>query len=237
MRPGAASTADSFGTFTIPIRNSLFSIICVADDRLDGSCGADRSASNLFKWSGAADGVTIEMTDSIVRYEARSGNGWNAMKFLPGTYRNVIFVWDPEQSGLTYTGPSMPPGVTFTTDTSVWTNAKAKWLQVHGCTSDGNCTFPTNGVQPESLGCYRDQSVRDIDGLRTDDPVGMTVAKCATTCRGRGFPIFGVQAGYACFCGTDYGSYGTATNCTTPCPGDPTKICGGSWANSVYRLS
>ena len=85
------------------------------------------------------------MTDSIVRYEARSGNGWSAMRFLPGTYRNVTLVWDPETPGMKYEGKlSLPDGVTMTTDASVWTRAKAEWLRVHGCTENGGCTFPNS---------------------------------------------------------------------------------------------
>lgn len=119
MRPGADSNTSTFGNYKIPIRHSLFNIICVADDRVDGSCGPGRSASSLFKSSGAAKGVTVEMTDSIVRYEARPGGSWSGIRWLPGTYRNVIFVWDPETPGLKYAGPSWPAGVTFTTDPSV----------------------------------------------------------------------------------------------------------------------
>jgi hypothetical protein len=84
------------------------------------------------------------MTDSIVRYEARSGNGWSAMRFLPGTYRNVILVWDPVTPGMKYEGPPPPAGVTLTTDASVWSRAKAEWLRAHGCTAGGGCTFPNS---------------------------------------------------------------------------------------------
>jgi hypothetical protein len=142
LRPGATSTAGNFGSHRIPIRNTLINIICVADDRTDNSCGSGRSASNLFKWSGAASEVSVNMTDSIVRYESRSGNGWSGMKFLPGTYRNVVLVWDPVTPGAKYEGPALPPGVTLTNDASVWTRAKAEWLRVHGCNANGGCTFP-----------------------------------------------------------------------------------------------
>ena len=158
LRPGRDSTAGggSHGNYRIPISNTLISVICVADDRPDGSdrrdpraarrnnCGSNRSASMPFKWSGAASGVGVEMTDSIVRFEARSRNGWRSMRWLPGTYRNVVLVWDPVTSGMTYEGPSLPAGVRLTTDASVWTRAKAEWLRVHGCTANGGCTFPNS---------------------------------------------------------------------------------------------
>ena len=89
---------------------------------------------------------------------------------------------------------------------------------------------------PVYLGCYLDKAVRDLVGRRVDDKASMTVARCASTCKTAGFQIFGVQFGYACFCDNSYGSYGGAINCNMACPGDTTKICGGPWANSVYRL-
>ena len=158
LRPGADATAGggSYGSYKIPIRNTLINVICVADDRPDGSdrrdpeaarknnCGPSRSASMLFKWSGAASGVGVEMTDSIVRYEARSRNGWDSMRWLPGTYRNVILVWDPVTPGMKYAGPPLPAGVRLTTDASIWAKAKAEWLRAHGCTANGACTFPNS---------------------------------------------------------------------------------------------
>ncbi len=156
LRPGRDSTAGngSHGNYRIPIRNTLINIICVADDRPDGSdrrdpgaarrnnCGPSRSASMPFKWSGAASRVGLEMTDSIVRLEARSRNGWRSMGWLPGTYRNFLLVWNPVTPGMQYDGPPLPAGVTLTTDASIWAQAKAEWLRVHGCTATGGCTFP-----------------------------------------------------------------------------------------------
>jgi hypothetical protein len=36
------------------------------------------------------------------------------------------------------------PGLTITTDQSVWETAKADWLARHGCTSFGSCTRLTD---------------------------------------------------------------------------------------------
>ena len=93
--------------------------------------------------------------------------------------------------------------------------------------------------KPVSLDCWKDEGTvgtlagRALDGLRTDDRTGMTVAKCASTCASASgsFRFFGVQAGYGCFCDNDddkdYDFFGKADNCNIACPGDPTKICGG----------
>ncbi len=145
MRPGADSGANSgsCGSYNIPIKNVLFNVICVADDRPDGSdnrnpsearnnnCGPSRSASQVFKMGGASSKIGIDMSDSIVRFEARSRNGWDSMVWPKGNYKNVTVVWDPVQPGLKYDGPAFPPGVKFTTDKTVWTKARNAWLAAH----------------------------------------------------------------------------------------------------------
>ena len=144
IRPDADANPGNLGSYNIPIRNTLLNIICVADDRPDGSdirnpaaaknnnCGPSKAASQAFKWSAAAAGIGVAMTDSIIRYEARSRNGWGSMTWPKGTYRNVVVVWDPRVPGMKYAGPALPPGVTMTTDVSVWTTARNRWLQLHG---------------------------------------------------------------------------------------------------------
>jgi hypothetical protein len=100
-------------------------------------------------------------------------------------------------------------------------------------------TAPSN---PVFLGCFRDQGTvgtangRDLNGFLLADRAGMTPALCNRTCADRGYSFAGTQAGYQCFCGNRYGSFGSATNCTTACTGDATRKCGGSWANSVFDV-
>ena len=112
-------------------------------------------------------------------------------------------------------------------------------------TDTGTVTVTVRGsttTNPVYLGCFRDQGTvgstngRDLSGFLLADRTSMTQALCNSTCRSRGYDFAGTQAGYQCFCGNRYGSFGTATNCTTPCAGDDTKRCGGSWANSVFDL-
>ncbi len=145
MRPGADSTAatGSCGSYAVPVKNSLINIICVADDRPDGSdirnpskarnnsCGPSRSASQVFKSSPASSKITFNMSNTVIRFEAMSRNGWASMALPRGVYSNVTVVWDPVRTGLKYQGPPMPKGVTMTTDKTVWTRAKAAWLAAH----------------------------------------------------------------------------------------------------------
>ena len=64
-----------------------------------------------------------------------------------------------------------------------------------------------------------------------------TPDSCASLCAAAGYPFFGVQWYGECNCDNDYGAYGEADNCDTPCTADESVMCGGSWANSVYRLT
>ena len=51
----------------------------------------------------------------------------------------------------------------------------------------------------------------------------------------QGFDFAGVQYSDECYCGKEYDTYGPADKCDRPCDGDPSEICGGSYANSVYE--
>jgi hypothetical protein len=63
----------------------------------------------------------------------------------------------------------------------------------------------------------------------------MTPKFCSGLCKG--FKFFGVQDGWACFCGDDYGNQGGKTpesECNVPCRGDASIMCGGGYRNSIY---
>jgi hypothetical protein len=99
---------------------------------------------------------------------------------------------------------------------------------------------------PQYLGCFRDQQTnalggattqgRDINGFITND-AGMTSARCISVCRSQGFPYAGTQYATYCFCGRSYGQSGAADNCNMACGGNPSEMCGGTFANSVYSVS
>jgi len=92
------------------------------------------------------------------------------------------------------------------------------------------------------LGCYKDQGDpygtrgRDLSGYMFSSP-NMTTELCISECRKRGFAFAGTQYGSQCFCGNSYGKFGPANNCNMPCSGNKSEICGGFWANSIYKIS
>ncbi|MGA1847036.1 WSC domain-containing protein [Deferribacter abyssi] len=90
------------------------------------------------------------------------------------------------------------------------------------------------------LGCFKDAG--DPAGLRGRDlgawwfsSANMTPQLCIQECGKRGYIYSGVQYGSQCFCDNNYGMYGPANNCNMKCSGDTSKICGGVWANDVYK--
>ncbi len=89
--------------------------------------------------------------------------------------------------------------------------------------------------QASYLGCFKDQGDRDISGFfveRSD----MATEQCVSICTQKGFAYASTQYGRQCFCGNSYGKFGPANNCDMKCEGNPNQMCGGFWANSVYRL-
>lgn len=102
----------------------------------------------------------------------------------------------------------------------------------------------STSAAPKYLGCFKDQGNwfvlttegRDLNGLTANNP-GMTIEQCVSICRTQGFAYAGTQYRTQCFCGNAYGRSGAANNCNMACGGNPAQMCGGSWANSVYRVS
>lgn len=86
-------------------------------------------------------------------------------------------------------------------------------------------------TDPFPMGCYVDNSTRDLPFDAHGSAVTNGPAECAERCRG--FSYMGLQDGANCFCGDTYGRYGPAPadDCSMPCPGDPGAECGNAWRN------
>jgi hypothetical protein len=84
-------------------------------------------------------------------------------------------------------------------------------------------------------GCFRDTGDRDLNGANWQD-ARMTTEACVAFCQQRGFVYAATQYASYCFCGNSFGRLGGAANCDMRCAGNPSQTCGGSWANSVYKI-
>lgn len=99
----------------------------------------------------------------------------------------------------------------------------------------------TDGYKYDYKGCYIDDGSRVLPTQITIDK--LTPSLCAQECGSRNYDYFGLQDGFACFCGSsDYGKLGESTDgtydgCYIPCTGDDKQVCGGSWRNNVYSIS
>lgn len=93
-----------------------------------------------------------------------------------------------------------------------------------------------HGVTLKYLGCYDDNfDDRDLGNLNEDEL--QTVEKCVALCASSGYPYAGLQDGYYCNCGQQFGKFGKldSNECHSACSGDSTEICGGQSKNSVYE--
>ncbi|XP_033125717.1 CUB and sushi domain-containing protein 3-like, partial [Anneissia japonica] len=70
----------------------------------------------------------------------------------------------------------------------------------------------------------------------------MTVSFCTDLCHRRGFLYSGLEAGKQCFCGNNFdplnppnGKPPNNDNCTEPCSGDSSQICGGELRIIIYK--
>jgi hypothetical protein len=122
----------------------------------------------------------------------------------------------------------------------------------------------TNPIQHTYVGCYTDSPDRDMQGIQAtvggdteffDMGENGSPDTCATLCAG--YVYFGLQYGSQCFCDNANAMVETAvdadtattinaqfagavapeTECDAPCTADETTMCGGTWRNSIYRIS
>ena len=113
---------------------------------------------------------------------------------------------------------------------------------------------------PSFIGCAVDSWDRDLSLLQADS-YQTTVERCVYECGiryanllssplllsflffsrllfvCRDFEYAGLQYSTQCFCGHTYGSQGMVpdSECTRPCAGDNSEICGDGWRNSIYK--
>jgi hypothetical protein len=94
---------------------------------------------------------------------------------------------------------------------------RSNWTEV-GCVTDGK-----NGSHALTGAAYA--------------CLGMTVEMCMNFCDVMGFPVAGVEYGGECYCGNKFENEGgqCSSECTVPCIGDDSQMCGGDWKMNVYE--
>ncbi|KAG2427823.1 hypothetical protein HXX76_012145 [Chlamydomonas incerta] len=95
--------------------------------------------------------------------------------------------------------------------------------------------------QDEYVGCFRDAAVyeeRRLPFYLYERFGGADLESCAQAARQAGVPYYGLQDGDICLGGNDLAaatSLGPA-DCSAPCRAETASVCGGAFANSIYRV-
>ncbi|OWK11563.1 hypothetical protein Celaphus_00006823 [Cervus elaphus hippelaphus] len=102
------------------------------------------------------------------------------------------------------------------------------------------CDIPTCHM-PGYLGCFMDSGAPPALSGPSGTSTKLTVQVCLRFCRMKGYQLAGVEAGYACFCGSESdlarGRPAPATDCDQICFGHPGQLCGGDGRLGIYEVS
>ncbi|PVI04908.1 heme peroxidase [Periconia macrospinosa] len=89
-------------------------------------------------------------------------------------------------------------------------------------------------------GCYSDSFDARALSYQASDSSSVTLESCASQCSQLAYKFSGVEYGSQCWCGNSLDSSSTIqplSECTQPCSGDPSKLCGGALRLSLYGPS
>jgi hypothetical protein len=180
--------------------------------------GAQAWASSFDTLEGAKSVIENVVLDQL---PGPTGDLVNAVRAMPSTTKTGLILWLNRKMA----------NAAVVED---W-RRHDRYLAFYTCVSKGACADlralqrQTSGggghaAEYEYLGCFQDNSKADPQGTQgrvLDGAVlkagDMTTEKCIA------------------FCGTTPGTE-NASNCNMSCSGDSTQTCGGTWANSVYRV-
>ncbi|KAL9479948.1 hypothetical protein ACSS6W_004734 [Trichoderma asperelloides] len=118
-----------------------------------------------------------------------------------------------------------------------------------GSTNTSSGTAPTKTSKNDNLpadwshlGCFQDAISRILLGAKPVDYLqgDMSSRECVDHCISGGYKFAGTENGRECWCGTsirDDSVRFPESQCGKPCQGQPTELCGGSWAIDVFICS
>ncbi|KAJ7752824.1 hypothetical protein DFH07DRAFT_921710 [Mycena maculata] len=178
-------------------------------------------ASQGFTIAGVEDGSQCYCGNSFVGGTPATAStsdcstpcGGDSSSTCGGAWRIQIYI----ASGATTTATTIS---TTTTTTSALASTSTGWVLSNACAVDTSARF--------------------LQGYSVTTS-SLTPALCQFTCAGQGFTIAGVEYGSQCYCGNSFvgGTPATAStsDCNTPCAGDSSSTCGGSWLLQIYTAS
>lgn len=93
---------------------------------------------------------------------------------------------------------------------------------------------PASSFAPgASHGCFKDAAQRVLPyAAASSDQNDMTRERCVSMCGSAGYTVAGPEAGGQCYCGNSVppsSDAAPASDCTYPCEGDASEMCGGNW--------
>jgi hypothetical protein len=91
----------------------------------------------------------------------------------------------------------------------------------------------------DPIGCYAQNPVRSIleQNMTPNGDGALTIPKCKLTCYRRAYKFAGVLQGNQCWC-SNYvaGEWAkNQTDCSAPCAGDKSTVCGGTGVFNVFE--
>ncbi|XP_074854509.1 kremen protein 2 [Carettochelys insculpta] len=102
------------------------------------------------------------------------------------------------------------------------------------------CDIPTCHM-PGYIGCFLDSGNPPTLSGSSGTSSKLTIQVCLQFCRKRGYKFAGVEAGCACFCGSEGDLQGAqpvgAVECDQVCFGKASELCGGDGRIGVYDVS
>ncbi|XP_075034854.1 kremen protein 2 isoform X2 [Mixophyes fleayi] len=101
------------------------------------------------------------------------------------------------------------------------------------------CDIPACHM-PGYVGCFLDFGSPPALSGASGTSAKLTIQTCIRYCRGEGYQYAGVEAGYACFCGSpsdvDALQMVSSSQCDQVCFGRTNQLCGGDGKLSVYSV-
>ncbi|KAI9326335.1 hypothetical protein DFJ73DRAFT_908905 [Zopfochytrium polystomum] len=118
-----------------------------------------------------------------------------------------------------------------------WALSAYLWSNKPAGTTPAITGTPTPTTAVEYLGCFRDYYSRVFP---VQSSFEVTPSQCTELCFSMGYDLSGTEAARECYCATSPPSGSelrllSPDNCNYACWADPSIMCGGSWALSVFR--